>query len=269
MTTVPNHVHLPAATAPGAGPRVTWRGVLAAEWVKVRSLRSAWWLLIAAVLSSLMAGTSPALGHVLAGDGAADAGIDPAGGVLSGVSFTQLLVAALGVVVVTSEYVSGLVRATFAAVPTRLPVLVTKAVVVAGATSVAVLTAVLASFATARAVLASADVSVSLGTPGVLRAVVGSALLLTVTAVVGSAFGWLVRSTAGALAATFGYLYVLPLVGLAVPGIAPYLPSNAGAAILQLGPAGPLSPWSGFGLFVAYTVVLLVVAGRLLRRRDA
>lgn len=269
MTATRNELPSPTATTSDAGPRVTWRRVLAAEWLKLRSLRSTWWLLAAGVASILLAGISPALTYVLVPEEAGDAGIDLAGGAVSGISFTQLIIAALGVVVVSSEYASGLVRATFTAVPTRLPVLVQKAVVVAGMTFVATLAAVLVSFATAQALLASVDVSVSLGSPGVLRAVIGSALLLAVTVVVGSAFGWVVRSTAGGLAAVFGYLFVLPVLGLAVRGIGPYLPSNAGAAILQLGPAGSPSPWVGFGLFVGYTAVLVAIAGRLLRRRDA
>jgi ABC-type transport system involved in multi-copper enzyme maturation permease subunit len=267
MTTVPHAPQSP--TASDAGPRVTWLGVLAAERLKLASLRSTWWLLAAGVLSILLAGISPSLTHVLAPEQSGDAGIDLAGGAVSGIGFTQLIIGGLGVVVVSSEYASGLVRATFTAVPTRLPVLVMKAVVVAGATFVATLAAVLVSFAVARAVLASVDVAVSVGSPGVLRALLGSAVLLAGTAVVGSAFGWIVRSTAGGLAAVFGYLFVLPVVGLAVPGLSPYLPSNAGAAILQLGPAGSPSPWVGFGLFVAYTAVLVAIAGRLLTRRDA
>jgi hypothetical protein len=103
-----------------------------------------------------------------------------------------------------------------------------------------------------------------------LRAVVGAALLLAVSAVLGTAFGWLVRSTAGALAAVFGILFVLPLLGLLVPEITSYLPSNAGTAILQVGPGpGPVPPWVGLGLFAGYTTVLLIAAGFVVRRRDA
>jgi ABC-2 type transport system permease protein len=266
MTTIPRTV--PASAVDGV--RVTGRRVLAAEWIKARSARSTWWLLAASVASLAAAGVSPALTFTLAGDTSSDATADATGGALSGVSFTQLLVASLGVVLVSSEYGSGLVRATFTAVPARLPVLVGKAGIAAVATFTAALAALVAAFVAAQAVLAGADVDISLSDPGVLRAVVGAALLLAVSAVLGTAFGWLVRSTAGALAAVFAFLFVLPLVGLLVPGITPYLPSNAGMAILQTGPgAGPLSPWAGLGVFAGYTAVLLGVAGYLLRRRDA
>jgi ABC-type transport system involved in multi-copper enzyme maturation permease subunit len=260
--------HPPAIRADSI--RVTGPRVLAAEWIKARSGRATWWLLTAAVASLAAAGVSPALTFTLAGDRSGDATADATGGALSGVSFTQLLIAALGVVLVSSEYGSGLIRTTLTAVPSRLPVLAGKAAVAAVATFVATLAALLAAFVAAQAVLAGAGVSISLTEPGVLRAVVGAALFLAVSAVLGTAFGWLVRSTAGALAAVFGFLFVLPLVGLLVPGVTPYLPSNAGAAILQTGPdAGHLAPWVGLGLFAGYTAALLVTAGYVLRRRDA
>jgi ABC-2 type transport system permease protein len=270
MTTIPRTGPAPSPARAADGVRVTGRRVLAAEWIKARSARSTWWLLAAAVASLAAAGVSPALTFTLAGDPSGEATADATGGALSGISFTQLLVVALGVVLVSSDYGSGLIRTTFTAVPSRLPVLAGKAGVAAVATFAATLAALLAAFVAAQAVLADANVSISLSEPGVLRAVVGAALFLAVSAVLGTAFGWLVRSTAGALAAVFGFLFVLPLVGLLAPSITPYLPSNAGAAILQAGPtAGPVPPWLGFGLFTAYTTVALVAAAMLLRRRDA
>ena len=266
-TTIP-HTDRPAV--PAAGIRVTGRRVLAAEWIKARSVRSTWWLLAAVVASLAAAGVSPALTFTLGGEGSGEATADATGGALSGVSFTQLLVAALGVVLVSSEYGSGLIRATFAAVPSRLPVLAGKAGVATVATFLPALATVLAAFVAAQAVLAGADVSISLADPGVLRAVVGAALFLAVSAVLGTAFGWLVRSTAGALATVFGFLFVLPLLGLLIPGITPYLPSNAGTAVLQTDPgAGSLGPWVGLGLFAGYAAALLAAAGYVLRRRDA
>jgi len=270
VTTIPRHYQPPAPTAHAGGIRVNGRRVLAAEWIKARTARSTWWLLTAAAGSLAAAGVSPALTFTLAGDQSGDATADATGGALSGVSFTQLLVAALGVVLVSSEYGSGLVRATFTAVPSRLPVLAGKAGLAAVVTFPATLAAVLAAFVAAQAVLAGSDVSISISSPGVLRAIVGAALFLAASAVLGTAFGWLVRSTAGALAAVFGFLFVLPLVGLLAPAITPYLPSNAGMAILQTGPAtGPVAPWLGLGLFTAYTGAVLIAAGVLLRRRDA
>ena len=78
------------------------------------------------------------------------------------------------------------------------------------------------------------------------------------------------RSTAGALAAVFGFLLVLPVLGSAVPAISPYLPSDAAAAILEISSeAGGFAPWVGFGLSVVYPAVVLAAAAMLRRRRDA
>ncbi|MGY1616802.1 hypothetical protein ACI797_08655 [Geodermatophilus sp. SYSU D00691] len=253
-----------------AGMRVTPTRVLAAETIKLRSLRSSRWLLAISVLSIVAAGVTPALGVLLAGIPPAGGGTDPTGGALTGVSFTQLLVAALGVLIVTSEYVTGLIRVTFTAVPRRLPVLWAKAAVVAVVTFAATLTAALVAFFTGKAVLAAADVTISLTAPGVLRAVVGSALVLALTAVLGVAFGSLLRSAIGAVAALFGVLFVLPLLGMLLPQLDPYLPGNAAAAVMQTGSAGGgLSPWVGLGVFALYAAAALTAAAVALVRRDA
>lgn len=273
MTATTDRRHtLPTGAAPPAPP-VTQRRVLAAEVIKLRGTRSMRWLLGISVLSILAAGVFPALGVLLADIPPAEAGgrgTDPTGGALTGVSFTQLLIAALGILVVTSEYTTGLIRATFTAVPSRLPVLWAKALVAAAVTFVGTLGAVLIAFLTAQAVLSAADVTISLSRPGVLRAIVGSALYLSLTAVLAVAFGSLLRSAVGALAALFGLLFVLPLLGMLVPQIDPYLPSNAGAAIMQTGaPAAGLSPWGGLGVFALYAVAALAAAAVALTRRDA
>ncbi len=261
----------PARVRSAAG--VTQRRVLAAEVLKLRSSRSIMWLLVASMLSILAAGVFPALGVLLADLPADQGGVDASdatGGSISGVSFTQLLIAVLGVLVVSSEYTTGLYRATFSAVPRRLPVLWAKAGLAAGVVFVAGLAAVLIAFFTAQAVLAAADVPISLGEPGVLRAVVGSALYLAVTAVLGVALGSLLRSAIGGIAAVFGLLYVIPRLGMLIPAIDPYLPSSAGAAIMQTGSAtGGLPPWLGLGVFVLYTAAALAGAAYGLERRDA
>ena len=268
MTTTHSPVTRP--NAPANGVRITGPRVVTAEWIKFHSTRSARWLLVGSVLSVAAAGISPSLTVLLGGVPPHDVSADPTGGALSGVSFTQLLVGALGVLVVSSEYTTGLIRSTLVAVPRRFPVLWAKVVVVTAVTFAASLVTVVAAFLTAQAVLASAGVSVSLSGPGVLRALVGSALFLAVTAALGAGFGWLLRSTAGGLTALFAFLYVLPLLGLLVPAITAYLPSNVGAAVLQVGPAtGSLPPWLGLGIYVAYAAVALATAASLLRRRDA
>lgn len=268
MTTVHSPA-VPTDAEPVPAVRITGARVMTAEWIKFRSTRSAWWILAGSVLSIAAAGISPALTVALGGTASDDPTTDPTGGALAGVSFTQLLVGALGALLVSSEYSTGLVRSTLVAVPRRLPVLWAKVLVAASVTFGAALVTVLATFLTARAVLSSVGITVSLTHSGVLRALVGAALFLSLTAALGAGFGWLVRSTAGALSALFGFLFVLPLLGLLVPSITAYLPTNAGAAVLQAEPAaGSLSPWLGLGVYVGYTAVVLGAAASLLRRRD-
>jgi ABC-2 type transport system permease protein len=268
MTTT---THLsPMIAARTGATRVTMGRVLRAEAFKARTLRSLRWLLVGAVVSILAGGVTPALSVALSGSPFVSGEVDATGGALSGVSFTQLLAGALGVLVVSNEYATGLIRSTFAAVPIRRRVLVGKVAAAASASFAVSLAAVLAAFLIARAVLAGAGVSVPPPAAGVLRAVVGSALLLALTAAMGVAFGWLLRSTAGALAAIFAFLYLPPILGLLVPSVTPFLPSNAGMAILQTAATdGSLPPSGGLAVFTGYTAVLLVAATVLLERRDA
>jgi hypothetical protein len=159
-------------------------------------------------------------------------------------------------------------------VPRRAQLVLGKALALVAATLPVLLGAVLATLFTARAILATADMSVSLTAPGAARAVVGAALYLTGITLLGAGVGWLLRSTAGALAALFGVLVVLPVIGFLLPGdvgaaVLPYLPDNAGTAIMQLTPGGHLGPWTGLTVFTAYVVLTLTGAVITLRRRDA
>jgi ABC-2 type transport system permease protein len=250
--------------------RLTPGRVLRAETFKARTVRSSRWLLAGAVLSILAGGVTPALSVAVGGRAAGSGAVDPTGGALGGVSFTQLIAGGLGVLLVSNEYATGLIRSTFAAVPNRRMVLVSKVVVATGATFAASFAAVIASFLTAQAILAGTGVSLSLTAPGVLRAVVGGALLLALTAAMGVGFGWLLRGTAAAVGGIFTFLYLPPLLGLLVPSAGPFLPDNAGTAVLQTTAAeGSLSPWAGLALFAGYAAAVLVVAAVLVDRRDA
>ena len=146
----------------------------------------------------------------------------------------------------TSEYASRTITATLAAVPRRLPLVGAKAGVVGVVVFLAALGAVLVAVLGAAALLATAGAPVPAVGPTLARLVVGSALFLTVTAVLGVGFGWLLRSTAGALAGLYAFLFLPSALGLVVPAALPYLPGNAGTAILQVGD-GALPPWAGLG----------------------
>jgi hypothetical protein len=193
---------------------------------------------------------------------------------LAGYHFAQLAIGVRGVLVVTGEYTTGMIRSSFMAVPKRLPVFWAKLLVFASVTLVLMLVSAFLAFFISQAVLAHEHVQVTIGHPHALRAVVGDALFLTALAIFCISLGALIRNTAGGIAAFAGVMFALPGINGILPtslhnAINPYLPSNAGAAILTDRPSSHwASPWGGFGIFCAYTVITLVAAVILLKRRD-
>jgi ABC-2 type transport system permease protein len=267
-----------------AGRDVTtpWTGLLAAEWTKIRSVRSTVWSLVAFVVvaigfSTLFAivlhhnwgqpGPHPELAKVQQ---------DPTGVIFgAGFELGQLALGVLGVIVITSEYSSGAIRSSLLAVPKRLEMLAAKAIVFTILVLVVSAITVFAVFFIATSILNS-DVSITLGQSGVLRATIGGILYLALVGLFAMSIGGLIRHTAGAISTVIGMILVVPiLVGL-IPGtiaahVQAYLPTQAGELIGQtVQQSGELlSPWQGFGVFCLWVAVLLTACGWLLVRRDA
>jgi ABC-2 type transport system permease protein len=274
---IPARAPAPApALAAVAGP-VTQVRVVRAEWTKLRALRSTRWCALVTVV--LIVG----LGAAIAGSGTPyiiSAGNSAAGGVtvsLAGVLFAQLVLGMLGVLAFSGEYATGMIRATLAVVPSRLPVLWAKLIVLAGLVLPVSLLAAVAEFYTVTALESSRGGSaIALTDPGVLQEVIGASLYLTVIAVIGLALGALLRRTAAGLSVFAAMFLVVPLVAAHLPasitGFTPYLPSNAGGDIWGAGKlfgGHQLSPWTGFAVLCGYAVVLTALAAWRLRRRDA
>jgi ABC-type transport system involved in multi-copper enzyme maturation permease subunit len=249
------------------------------EWTKLRTVRSSFWTLLAAVVA--MVGLSAILcavyvaqyAHVSASDRAT---FDPASFSLTGTFLAQLAVGVLGVLVITGEYASGMIRATIAAVPQRLSVLASKATVFAGVILVVMTAACFAAFIFGQTILSSKGVGTSLGSPNVLRTVIGTALYLAVLGLLALGLGAMIRRTAGAIAAFFGLILVLPVIAGLLPSsmnaFQKFLPSNAGQALIDgshHGSTPQLAPWVGFGVFCLWAAAALVIAGAMLVRRDA
>jgi ABC-type transport system involved in multi-copper enzyme maturation permease subunit len=267
------------AAPPRAAARpVTQARVVRAEWIKLAGLRSTRITLLVSFL--VMAGIGMIGAAVTVSQwptmSAADrSGFDAVGVVLSGYQFAQLAVGVLGVLVVSNEYSSGMIRATLAAVPRRLPVLWAKAGVFTVITLVTMTAAAFISFAGGMALLSGQHLQVALSAPGVTRAVIGAGLYLAVVGLLGVALGALLRNTAGAIAAVVGLLMVLPLISSLLgtwftTHIGPYLPSNAGGSLVHVQHGtNTLSPWTGFAVMCGYAVAALALAAWALRRRDA
>jgi ABC-type transport system involved in multi-copper enzyme maturation permease subunit len=259
------------------------RDLLSAEWTKIRSVRSTIWTLTLFVVVSL--GLTSLFTWLTvsnwtgphAGDRDARVVIDPVGFILgSGLFLGQLTICVLGVLVITSEYSTGTIRASLLAVPRRLEMLTAKTAVFAALLIVVAEIIAFGSFFIGSAILHS-RVPVSLGDRNVTRAVVGTGLYLTVLGLFSLAIGSLIRHTAGAISAAIGIVLVLPILAGLLPGswgahVNGYLPEQAGILIGQQHPPADgnvLSAWQGFGVFCLWTAVLLAVGAYLLKRRDA
>jgi ABC-2 type transport system permease protein len=254
--------------------RVTLPRVMVSEWIKLRSVRSSVYTLGVTVILTVGLGLAFCALAAAKWDSLSPAQrttVDPTGFSLRGTYLAQLSIGALGVLLITGEYSTGMIRATLSAVPRRLPVLWGKLTVFAGVGLVAMLVSTLAAFTVGQAILSTKHLGVSLGAPGEFRIVAGAALYLTGVGLLGIAAGFLIRNTAGAVTALFGVILVLPLLASILPwNVNPYLPSGAGQAVMASQPdPNMLAPWTGFAVFLGYVAVAVAAAAITVRRRDA
>jgi ABC-type transport system involved in multi-copper enzyme maturation permease subunit len=264
-----------AAAPDAAAQPVTLRRVIRSEWIKFWTLRSTWAVLGAAVVGMLVLAVVVAYNtrHLTSNLQAND--IAPSS-TLQGYFLGELLIGALGVLFVSGEYSTGMIRSTLVAVPRRLPVLWAKLVVFVTITAVSMITVSIVAFVSAQALLSHYRTGFSLSDPGVLRVVIGTGVYLTLVGMIGAALGWIVRSTPGALVTYFAIVLVLPvLFGDALGNwgkeVAQFLPGQAGASFSTSIPESSysLSPWVGLLVLAGWVAVALAIAAGVLRRRDA
>lgn len=263
------------AVVSGVDPQpVTFPRVLRSEWIKFRSLRSTWSVLIVAVVGMVAIGLIVAYNTRNLNGSIAPEDLVPSA-TLQGYYLGQLLMGALGVLFVSGEYSTGMIRSTLAAVPHRLPVIGAKLLVFVVVAAVAMISAALIAFLAAQGLLSHYRTGYSLGQPGVTRIVIGTGVYLTLMGVVGAACAWIVRSTPGALITYFALALVLPgifgnVLGSWGKDIAQYLPSTAGSSFISSFRDSPsLAPWPGLAVLIAWAVAGIVVSAIVLRRRDA
>jgi ABC-2 type transport system permease protein len=276
-----NPVQLP--TTP-SNPVAGFGHLLSSEFTKIRSVRSTVWTLIAFVvvvigftilLSSLVEANWNSGPNHLGRDGTVAS--NPVNFIMgAGINLGQLTIVVLGVLLITTEYSTGVIRASLLAVPRRYPMLLAKITVFTVMILILSEIVCFCSFFIGSAII-HPHAPVSLSDPGVTRAVVGAGLYLTVLGLFAIGIGGMIRHTAGAMFTVIGVVLVLPILSGLLPGswgahINAYLPEQAGSLIAthaNSSAANLLSPWEGFGVLCLWAALMLGGAFFLLRHRDA
>lgn len=257
------------------------RQSLHAEWTKLRTLASTFWLLLAAAILTVAVSAAAAAATRCPSGGCAD---DPAKISLTGIYLGQAIVAVLAVTAVSGEYGTGMIRLTLAATPRRVTVLAAKAAVLAGLVLVTGAMAVVVSLLAGGLILPGHGISPSHGYPAisprnaaVLRVASGSVLYLALIALLSLGAATILREAGVAIGAVLGLLYLVPIIAFAAgdSGLSRHLqqiaPMTAGMAIEATTGLNtlPISPWAGLGVLAAWAAGALVLGGLLLRLRDA
>ncbi|MEV8513037.1 ABC transporter permease [Dactylosporangium sp. NPDC051484] len=255
--------------------------MLRSEWTKLRSVRSTVWSIVA------MAGIAIGLMSIISWAVVRQWDItDPSSQgylrqhpleivIARPVFIAQLVIAVLGVMVISAEYTTGMIRSTLQAQPRRLTVLGAKILVFATLMLVVGELLSFGAFFLGRAIIAE-HIPVSLGDPGVTRSVIGAGLFMAMLGLFSLAFGAIIRHTAGAMTAVLGLILIVSQLTGLLPGswgahIHAWMPTNAGQLIFEpaLPPDALLTQWQGFAVFSGWTVLLLAVAAYLFKTRDA
>lgn len=255
---------------------VTLTRVIRSEAIKFSTLRSSWVTLAIAFIGII--GIAALAGWALNShwseiDPRERLAFSPVDHSLGGVNLSQLAIGVLGVMMVSGEYATGMIRATLAAVPKRVPVVVAKLVVFAALTFVVMLVGAFAAFVVGQQTLGTHGTT--LGAPHAWRAIFGVGFYLAVIGALAMGIAWMLRNTAGSIATLFGLLLVLPGLELLLPStwqphVIPYMPSSAGAALYSVHPdPSALSPGLGALVVCGWAVAALAGGTVVLLRRDA
>jgi hypothetical protein len=279
---------VPHETAGAAEPRPRFIDLVAAEWIKMRSLRSTYWVLVLSALVAIVINVNavhtdfPYIDHhrpPLPGE--PPWSYDPLFHCLNEISGDLMMLAAasIGAITVFGEYATGMVRTTFTAVPDRGGVMAAKVVVVTVVTFLLGAVVSTASFFTGNAMLASRHVGLSIGDAGCGRAVAAHALIVPVSALIGMAVGAALRLATASIVGVVTWLFLVPLLFggdryKLLREIGDILPANAESR-LTINPHGHTSmgkypptitgSWIALG---AWAVVSVIVALVVVRRRD-
>jgi len=260
----------------GSSGRVTFAGALRSELTKIRSVRSTYWTLLAMFVVVVGFGALACFG---ASRGPHGPDFDPARQSLAGLYIGQLIIGVLGVLVISSEYSTGMIRTTLTTNPHRGMMIAAKGVVFSVVALVVSLVTSFVAFFLGQAIMSSDHISTTLGSPGVLRAVIGGALFLTACGILAFGLGLLLRHSAAGISATVGLLFVLTILVSFLPQswqnhVDKWIPALAGAQIWMARAQPPgntpmFGPWASFAVLCGYAAIAVIAAVMLFRRRDA
>jgi ABC-2 type transport system permease protein len=258
---------------------------LEAEWIKLRSVRSSAWTLLVAFALSLLGTFVMCSGTTTEGGSPGRPGDnDIVRDSLTGVWLGQIVIAVLAVLLVTSEYSSGTIRATFAAIPRRRVVLMAKSCVTGALVLVVGLLTATACFVLGQSLLRGNGFDYAGGYPHAsltdgpaLRAVAGSGLYLACLALLALGLAAIVRHTATAITVVLGLMFVPAIAAGILPErlsepLLKFSPMTAGLAVQETVDRAdgiPIGPWAGLGVLGTYALGALIVAAWLIQRRDA
>jgi len=257
--------------------KVTQARVITSEWTKFRSLRSTKITLLVSLVLTIGVGalvsavTAAHWDHLSLGD---KASFNPVVTSLDGVLISQLAVGVLGVLLVSGEYATGMIRASLTSVPKRLPVLWAKLAVFAGVVGSLSIASTFVAFFLGQSLLSGKHLQTTIGAPDAFRRVVAAGLYLLLIGIIGMALGGLLRNTAAGISALVALFFVIPPVLDLLPAswsnhIGPYLPSNAGMSFWGRPDNPHLAPWTGFAVLCGWTAFAIILATMRLHRSDA
>ena len=257
------------------------RAALVSEWTKLRSVRSTVWALVLTAVFTVGLSALFCWAFVNRDERRRDGSLrnffefDPTARSLRGVVLAQLAIGVLGVLVMSSEYTTGMIRTSLAAVPNRRILLAAKTLILTGVSLVVGMASAFVAFLLGQAILDGKALGASLGDPSVLRAILGAGLYLTLIPMFGLALGTIIRRTPGAIATLFGIVLILPLLADAFPEpwdvrIGRVSPLNAGQAFFSVRyDPDLLTPTQGLLVFLGWVVASFVVAVVMASKRDA
>src|SRR6202050_2203657 len=265
-----------ALAPPPPRGRLTFGGPLRSEFTKIRSVRSTYWTLLAMFVVVVGFG---ALASIGAAHGPHGPFFDPTRQSLAGLYIGQLIIGVLGVLVISSEYSTGMIRSTVTTTPHRGVMIGAKGVVFILVALVTSLVTAFAAFFLGQALMSSDHISTTIGSPNVLRAVIGGALFLTACGVMAFGLGLLIRHSAGGIGAMVGVLFVVTILVNFLPQswqnhVDKWIPALAGGQVWMTTPNPPgntpmYGPWPSFAILCGYAALAVAAGVIFFRKRDA